>query len=120
MPHMTLLDPSWQPSTCLRGIWVIPIRSPHSLRLDPSGFQRKNCNSLVTTNDDTDENLYSVWFQSCCLHSHSHTLTITCTCCYDEIKGTQDLKIYSHADSLILSPCLYPFPHFPHFSALFL
>ena len=36
--------------------------------------------------------------------THSHTLTITCTCCYDEIKGTQDLKIYSHADSLILSP----------------
>ena len=33
-------------------------------------------------------------------HSHSHTLTITCTCCYDETKGTQDLKIYSHADSL--------------------
>ena len=27
--------------------------------------------------------------------------TITCTCCYDEIKGTQDLKIYSHAHSLI-------------------
>ena len=36
-------------------------------------------------------------------HSHSHSLTITCTCCYDEIKGTQDLKIYSHADSQILS-----------------
>ena len=35
--------------------------------------------------------------------SYSHTLTITCTCCYDEIKGTQDLKIYSHAHSLILS-----------------
>ena len=36
-------------------------------------------------------------------HTHSHTLTITCTCCYDEIKGTQDSKIYSHAHSLILS-----------------
>ena len=36
-------------------------------------------------------------------HSHCHTLTITRTCCYDEIKGTQDLKIYSHAYSLILS-----------------
>ena len=36
-------------------------------------------------------------------YSHSHTLAITCTCCYDEIKRTQDLKIYSHADSLILS-----------------
>ena len=36
-------------------------------------------------------------------HSHSHTLTITCTCCYYEIKGTQDLTIYSHADSQILS-----------------
>ena len=33
-------------------------------------------------------------------HAHSHTLTITCTCCYDEIKGIQDLKIYSLADSL--------------------
>ena len=36
----------------------------------------------------------------------THTLTITCTYCYDEIKGTHDLKIYSHADSrfsLILS-----------------
>ena len=36
-------------------------------------------------------------------YSHSHTLTINCTCCDDEIKGTQDLKIYSHAHSLILS-----------------
>ena len=35
--------------------------------------------------------------------THILTLTITCTCCYDEIKGTQDLKIYSHADSVILS-----------------
>ena len=32
----------------------------------------------------------------------SLTLTITCTCCYDVISGIQDLKIYSHADSLIL------------------
>ena len=39
----------------------------------------------------------------CSSASYTHTLTITCTCCYDEIKGTQDLKIYSHADSLILS-----------------
>ena len=31
--------------------------TPHSLRLDLSGFKRKNCNSLVTTRDDTDENL---------------------------------------------------------------
>ena len=36
-------------------------------------------------------------------HNHSLTLTISCTCCCDEIKGVQDLKIYSHADSLILS-----------------
>ena len=28
---------------------------------------------------------------------------MTCACCYDEIKGTQDLRIYSHADSQILS-----------------
>ena len=36
--------------------------TPHKLRLDLSGFKRKNCNSLVTTRDDTDENLsmYSV------------------------------------------------------------
>ena len=40
-----------------------------------------------------------------------------CTCCYDEIKGIQDLKIYSHADSLILSvPASFPAcvsPSFP-------
>ena len=38
-------------------------------------------------------------------HSESHTRlpTIFCTCCCDEIKGVQDLKIYSHADFLILS-----------------
>ena len=44
---------------------------------------------------------------ACQLHTHTlthpHTLTITCTGCYDEIKGTQDLKIYSHAHSLIPS-----------------
>ena len=34
---------------------------------------------------------------------HSHALTITCTCCYDETKGTQDLKIHTHADAHILS-----------------
>ena len=62
--------------------------------------------------------------------THSHTFTIPCTCCYDEIKGAQDqdlfscwfsdslsiwfslsiyqdLKIYSHADSLILSQILW-------------
>ena len=33
----------------------------------------------------------------------SLTHTLTCTCCYDEIKGIQDHKIHSHADSLILS-----------------
>ena len=32
--------------------------------------------------------------------SHSHTLPITCTC--NAIKGTQDLKICSHAESLVL------------------
>ena len=35
------------------------------------------------------------------------TLTITCTCCYDEIKGIQDPKIYSHADSLSPSGTAY-------------
>ena len=33
----------------------------------------------------------------------THTLTLTCTCCYDEIKGTQELKIYYHTDSQIHS-----------------
>ena len=39
------------------------------------------------------------------LHPHTHTLigTLHYTCCYDEINGIQDLKIWSHADSLILS-----------------
>ena len=37
------------------------------------------------------------------LFSLTHILTVTCTRCYDEIKGTQDRKIYSHADSQILS-----------------
>ena len=46
------------------------------------------------------------WASALQPHSHKHRLTITCTCCYDEIKGTQDRKIYSHADSLILSRCL--------------
>ena len=35
--------------------------------------------------------------------STSHALLISCTCCYDEIKGNQDLKNYSHADSLSVS-----------------
>ena len=54
---------------------------------------------------------FSLWVSlSVCLcivsdssYSLTHTLTITITCCYDEIKGTQDLKIYSHADSQILT-----------------
>ena len=33
----------------------------------------------------------------CAFHSHTHH-----ACCYDEIKGNQDHKIYSHADSPIL------------------
>ena len=44
------------------------------------------------------------WTSALQPQSLSHTLTITCTCCYDEIKATQDLKIYSHAGSLIRSP----------------
>ena len=35
-------------------------------------------------------------------HTHSLISTLHYTCCYDEIKGNQDLKICSHADSLIL------------------
>ena len=34
------------------------------------------------------------------VYTHTHKLTITCTCCCDVINGTQDLKIFSHADSL--------------------
>ena len=47
--------------------------------------------------------LFSLWL--------SHTLTITCCCCYDESEGTQDLKIYSHAHSLILSLWLFCLSH---------
>ena len=36
-------------------------------------------------------------------HSYTYTLTIPCACFDDETKGAQSLKIYSHADSLILS-----------------
>ena len=38
-------------------------------------------------------------------HTLSLFLSLSCTCCYDEIKGIQDLKICSHADSQILSLC---------------
>ena len=38
--------------------------------------------------------------------THTYTLTVTCACCCDEIKRTHDLKICSHADSLLL--CLLP------------
>ena len=36
------------------------------------------------------------------VYTHTHTLIITLhyTCCHDEIKGTLDLRICSHADSL--------------------
>ena len=46
-----------------------------------------------------------IQFQSYCLHSpHSpHSpLTVSCTRCYYVINGIKDLKIYPHADSLIL------------------
>ena len=38
------------------------------------------------------------------LDTHTHALIITLhyTCCHDENKGTEDLKICSHADSQIL------------------
>ena len=35
--------------------------------------------------------------------SWSLSHTITCPCCYDEVKGTQDLKISSHSLILILT-----------------
>ena len=45
------------------------------------------------------------------VYTHCLSLTITCTCCCDEVKGVQDLKIYSHADSQIRS--LSPQPTYP-------
>ena len=42
------------------------------------------------------------WASALQPHSHTHILTIPCTF-YDVINGIQDLKICSHADSLILS-----------------
>ena len=34
---------------------------------------------------------------------YTHTLTLTRTCCYDVLNEIQDLKMYSHAESLILA-----------------
>ena len=47
-------------------------------------------------------------------HTHNHTFTYTHypVYCYDEVKGIQDLKIYSHADSLI--PSLSQEFEYPH------
>ena len=56
MPHMTVLDHLGNLRRVQGGLG--DSNTPHSLRLDLSGFKRKNCNSLVTTRDDTDENLY--------------------------------------------------------------
>ena len=53
---------------------------------------------------------HASWVSSLRCKSLSHTLTASCTCCYDEIKGVQDLKIYSHADSLILSQLALTMP----------
>ena len=38
----------------------------------------------------------------------THSLSLARTCRHDVINGIQDLKIYSHADSLILSHCAPP------------
>ena len=38
-----------------------------------------------------------------CTHNHTLITTLHCACCYDVFNGIQDLKIYSHAHSLILS-----------------
>ena len=42
------------------------------------------------------------------------SLFLSHTCCYDEIKGTRDLKSYSHADSQILSHTLSHTPSLTH------
>ena len=65
-----------------------------------------HCNSLSHTL--FSGHCLALWNLSDASYLHSHTLTITCTCCYDKIKGTQYLKTYSPADSLILSWALYP------------
>ena len=41
-------------------------------------------------------------FSSVAIPVHTLIIILHYTCCYDEIKGIQDLKICSHADSLIL------------------
>ena len=89
---------------------------------------RGSCCLIVDTFPDrsrppkcTSKSRFEVWLRAihCCPYattplclSLSHTatcsnfplsLTISCTCCYDVIKGIQDLKMRSHADSLI--PC---------------
>ena len=52
-------------------------------------------------------------------YAHSLILSITCTCCYDEIQGTQDLKIYYHAASLILSHSILALVDFDQLLAIF-
>ena len=60
------------------------------------------CHSLLNSQHPQTCGTEHLLFNLSSLFTYSHTLTITCTCCYDEIKGTQDPKIYSHAHSLIL------------------
>ena len=62
----------------------------------------KNCNSLVTTKDDTDENLSSVWFQSYCLHSHSQSRSLSLVV----MMRSKELKTWRPILMLILSMIL--------------
>jgi hypothetical protein len=41
------------------------------------------------------------------VYTLTHTLTVTCACCCDIVKGTQDLKMCSHADVPILPLCVF-------------
>ena len=67
----------------------------------PSITATKNCNSLVTTKDDTHENLsmYQCLIPHTHTHTHSLSLVLVVTMKSKELKT----KIYSHAHSQILS-----------------
>ena len=67
------------------------------LSADQTATEVASCLRLSLSRTVFDSNSHSHSY------SHSHIFTITCACCHDEIKGTQYIKIYSHADYLILT-----------------
>ena len=79
---------------------------PHCSSVDPGPQGRPDARELPTNGPLS---LYLSLSLSLVIHPHS--LTISCTWCYDEIKGIQNLEIYSRADSLIFSlSCPVHFP----------